>query len=140
MQAQINDIFNNIKAYIDLALGHEAEINEYVPNSHIAMTFKHVLEACEVESLHYQVYKDAGITFIDKIGLYFDENRLANDGVSEIHRTYQMLRHKDDYIRQALKLIDTRISHECNMYYKCRKYTEFRHYMLPLTDSIKIEI
>lgn len=45
-------------------------------------------------------------------------DRLNNDGVDEIHKTYQKLREKKDIIRNYLMLIDTRIPYEYNMKHK----------------------
>lgn len=140
-----NSIFNIIKSYIDFTLNSDIQINEYIPNTHIAETFKEVLQACEKENMYPEIYHNITvggydsvvdkskfdyikgkyynkekmkISFIDYIDEYFNLERLNNDGVSEINRTYQKLRETKDIIRNNLMLIDTRIPHEYNMKHK----------------------
>ena len=49
-------VFNNIKKYIDFTLKCQTQINDYVPNRHIAEIFKEVLQACEKESMYPEIY------------------------------------------------------------------------------------
>jgi hypothetical protein len=132
-----------------------------VPNTHIAATFKEVLQACEKENMYPNIYHNIRkhsvdyvspekqhlydyidgyyfpketyrISFLDYIDDYFNLKRLKTDGVNEIHRTYQKLREKDDIIRNNLKLIDTRIPYEYNMEHKIKKNL--------ISDKIKIKL
>ncbi len=143
-----NSIYNIIKTYIDFTLNTKTQINEYVPNTHIAEVFKEVLQACEKENMYPEIYHNITtggydsvgdksnfdyingfyynkekmkISFIDYIDDYFNLERLKKDGIQEIHNTYQKLRDKKDKIRNNLKLIDTRIPHEYNMTHKIKK-------------------
>jgi len=140
-----NSIFKTIKTYIDFTLNSDVQINEYVPNKHIAERFKEVLQACEKENMYPEIYHNITIggydsvgdkskfdyidgfyynkekmkiSFIDYIDDYFNLERLKNKGIEEIHNTYQKLRDKKDIIRNNLMLIDTRIPHEYNMKHK----------------------
>lgn len=156
-----NGVYNIIKSYINFALKSKTQINEYVPNTHIAEMFKEVLQACEKESMYPEIYHNVKrnnaadyvvperqhlydyidgryfpketdrISFIDYIDDYFNLERLKNDGVSEINKTYQKLRERNDIIRNNLKLIDTRIPHEYNMQHKIKKDLK--------SDKIKIK-
>lgn len=143
-----NNIYKTIKTYIDFILKLETQINEYVPNTHIAEVFKEVLQACEKESMYPKIYHNIfsdgydsvgdkskfdyingkyynkermKISFIDIIDDYFNLDRLNNDGIDEIHRTYQKLRDKYDIIRNNLKLINYKIPHEYNTQHKHNK-------------------
>ena len=124
--SNFDDVFNTIKIYIDFTLGSDKKINEYVPNTHIAEVFKEVLNACEKESMYPEVYhnlqdKDVKrISFLDKIDEYFNLELLEKNGEEEVHRVYQKLREKHDYIRNMLKLIDIRIPDEYNMRHKVK--------------------
>jgi len=143
-----NSIYNIIKTYIDFTLNTESQINEYVPNTHIAKVFKEVLEGCEKENMYPEIYHNITIggydsvedkskfdfiggkyykkekmriSFIDHIDEYFNLDRLTKYGTDEIHKTYQKLRDKYDIIRNNLKLIDTRIPNDYNMMHKIKK-------------------
>jgi len=120
-----NNVFNTIKTYIDFTLKTEEQINEYVPNTHIAEVFKEVLQACEKENMYPEIYHNAigniRISFLDILDDYLNLDILNKDGLNEIHRTYQKLREKYDTIRNNLKLIDTRIPDEYNMTHKIKK-------------------
>jgi len=141
--ADFNSVFKTIKTYIDFTLNSKTQINEYVPNTHIAETFKEVLQACEKESMYPEIYHNLpyeeyehkegtySISFLDKINDYFNLEILNQNGIDEIHRAYQKLREKHDYIRQALKLIDTRIPIEYNMQHKIKNDLK--------SDKIKIK-
>lgn len=148
--SNITEVFKTIKIYIDFTLKSKALINEYVPNIHIAETFKEVLQACEKESMYPEIYHNVKrysadyvkpensylysfingkyypkesdrISFLDIIDNYFDLSLLKNNGIDEIERVYQKLRERDDIIRNSLKLIDTRIPYEYNMQHKIKK-------------------
>jgi hypothetical protein len=120
-------VFKLISKYIKQTLDSDIQINQYVPNSHIAQSFRDVLIACEMEDMYKDVYHNLPhddvptISFLNVIDQYFNEELLKQNGNDEIHRVYQKLREKYDYIRNNLKLIDTRIPFEYNMQHKIKK-------------------
>jgi hypothetical protein len=124
-----------IRAYIKYVLKTDEKINEHVPNTHIAETFKDVLIYSELESKNEDIFHNVKDHPYDSIGTnnpddydilddgryvkketysvginhllipdYFDLKRLKNDGINEIHRTYQKLRDKRDDVRNNIML------------------------------------
>lgn len=121
-----------IKEYIKYITRMDEQINQYVPNSHLAERFKDVLLYSELESknediLHnvkYEPYTSIGqndpedyVVLEDgrylrketySVGInhilheYFDLKRLRENGADEIHTTYQKLRMKDDIVRNSI--------------------------------------
>lgn len=53
---KFDKVFKTVKKYIDFTLKTEIQINNYVPNTHIAATFKEVLQACEKENMYPNIY------------------------------------------------------------------------------------
>ena len=156
--SDFNNIFNTIKNYIDFTLKSEIQINKYVQNTHIAKVFLEVLQACEKESMYPEIYHNITtggydsvvdksnfdyingkyynkekmrISFIDYIDDYFNLERLKNNGVGEINKTYDKLNNYKDIIRNNLILIDTRIQEQYNMKHKINKDLK--------SDKIKIQ-
>ena len=147
IEKEFKTVYNTIRKYISFCLKSEEQINEYVPNTHIAEVFKDVLIQCELESMYPEKYhkipnsifggadfvldknkdqyeeKDGkfykkgtfSVSFIDKISDYFNNKRLKEGGTEEVHKTYQKLREKDDYIRNNLKIIPTYLDDNYNM-------------------------
>lgn len=156
---KFEQVFAVVKKYISLTLKTKRQINEYVPNSHIAMVFKEVIQACEKESMYPDIYHNIKktaydyvkpelrheydyidgryhskqtykISFLDIIDEYFDESKLKENGIEEIHIVYQKLRGKYDTIRNNLKLINIVIPSEYNMEHKVKENL--------ISDKIKI--
>jgi len=122
-----------IRQYIKTTL-ELPQLNEYVPNSHIAEVFKDILVYVELESRFPSIYHfvkhdpltslgpNSDPSLYDKtpsgyvlretysvgalhlIGEYFDPSRLKDNPAEEIHGVYQRLRIKDDELRNILKL------------------------------------
>lgn len=63
-----NNIFKTIKTYIDFTLNSDVQINEYVPNTHIAKRFKEVLQACEKENMYPEIYHNITVGGYDSVG------------------------------------------------------------------------
>ncbi len=106
---------NAVNKYIDYTLNTTEQINIYVPNKHIANVFTETLVLLELEHTYQQEFQELGITQqeyfnvvnIHDIVLYdFNKTELTN---IEVERVYQLRRAKDDYIRQCIKLIHTRM-------------------------------
>lgn len=123
-----------IRKYIKYVLTLDGQVNQYVPNSHVAETFKGVLLYSELESknehiLHnveYEPYDSIGtnnpedyviledgrylkketfsVGINDLLPEYFDSKRLEINGIEEIRATYQKLRMKDDIVRNNIIL------------------------------------
>ena len=127
-QLNYQEGYDLIVKYITETLNEEVKINDYVPNSHIAMVFRDVLRYLELEHKYPSEFhikhvvngeeytKENGlrkITTIKKsnyhilshISDYFNEELLNDNGYEEIHRVYQKLRGRDDYLRNILKLL-----------------------------------
>lgn len=144
-----------IRKYIKVAI-ELPQVNEYVPNSHIAEVFKDILVYVELESRFPSAYhnvkhdpltslgpsSDPGLydktpegyvlreTYsvgaIHLIDKYFDLKRLKDNPASEIHEVYQRLRDKKDELRNTVKL--GRIVTPVNFHYQ------------PLAKSYKLKI
>jgi len=136
-----NKVYKIILTYIKSTCNSDLQINEYVPNTHIAETFREVLAACECESKYPTQFHEIPnsirssnvegtfkISFIDLIPEYFNLNRLNKDGVEEIHRVYQKLREKKDEIRNLLMLYKIYLPPE---------YTGAIDYIKPYKDKLK---
>lgn len=128
------NMYKLIVLYIKETLKIEIEINEHVPNTHIAETFKDVLKYLELEHMYpkefHEEYSYTGSKWtLEKgtevvitthkyehhilkyliTGVYFNKKLLKENGISEIHRVYQKLREKDDEIRNTMKLVSTHL-------------------------------
>ncbi|APF18727.1 hypothetical protein Calab_3101 [Caldithrix abyssi DSM 13497] len=106
-------LFVNLVNYIVFIYSLEnIKINTHVPNSHIAIIIKEVIDAMVVEVYFKDELKKAGIEFIKCI----DDNFPPIEGLSEeekiktIRSVYQKLRQKDNEIMNNLKLMDIRLA------------------------------
>jgi hypothetical protein len=88
------------------------DVNNFVPNSHIAQLFEEVIDAMVMELYFKEDFEKANIEFIK----YAERNFISIEGKSEpeqieiIHRAYQKLREKDNEIRNNLKLMDIKLA------------------------------
>ncbi len=130
-----SETYNLIVSYIKQTLKSEKQINEYVPNSHIADTFKDVLIYLELEDMFPIEFHDEhtciGSTWSSEkgeektinqeksnyhilkyleTGDYFNQELLIKNGSEEIHRVYQKLRNKYDEIRNTMKIVNISLS------------------------------
>ncbi len=93
--------------------GDKAAINEYVPNEHLAEVFEEVIDAMVFELYFKEDFANASIEFHK----YALRDFKTIDGLNEpelreiIHSSYQLLRDKDNEIRNNLKLMDVRLEH-----------------------------
>lgn len=87
-------------------------INEHVPNAHIAQLFEEVADALVYELYFEEDFKQAGIAFMEYAKRDFKniEGKPEKEAIEIIHEAYQTLREKDNEIRQNLKLMDTRLA------------------------------
>lgn len=92
-----------IESYIFVCLNSKTNINNYVPNTHIANTFDEILLFLDIEDK----YKIDFINYpiLNLLNDYFNIDTLNNNKEDEVHRTYQKLREKNDIIRNRLKLV-----------------------------------
>jgi hypothetical protein len=107
---KFNEVYNLIISYINDSLASVEQINEYVPNSHLAETFKQYLVHSELENKFPNEYEKRLIS--DNLLSLFDKEKLEKDGIIEIHRVYQELREKKNFIRNTFKLANIEISTE----------------------------
>ena len=112
---KFENAFNRVKSYIDFTLKTEEQINEYVPNTHIAETFKDTLKLMEIENLYPEEFKKIGddqvkyFKITSVVDIVLNDFNQTNLTPMEIERVYQLRRDKHDFIRQNLKLIHTRL-------------------------------
>lgn len=84
-------------------------LNQYVPNSQLIQQFEEVIDAMFFELYFEQEFIKENIEFISVVEKDFDSitNQSKEECLKIIHTSYQMLREKDNVIRQNLKLMDT---------------------------------
>lgn len=130
------EVYDLIVKYINLTLESDIQINQYVPNTHIAKVFKDVLIFLELENMYYDDfhgeyqhkgeewseeggYKEVYTTVKTDIhflkylenGTYFNSELLKSNTEEEIHRVYQKLREKKDEIRNNILLARIKLEH-----------------------------
>lgn len=113
--------------YIRTASKCQTQINEYVPNSHIADTFEEVLECLEYMRDYPEVFqcnpedspslRDAITHFQDHVDVKFIYSKPT---IEQIHEAYQSLRYKHDFIRNFLKLYMIHY-HDEFMHLRCKR-------------------
>jgi hypothetical protein len=89
------------------------QINEYVANSHISKSLEDLLDAMVMELYFPDDFAESKISIIehvikDVLCLQWD-GLIENDKIMTINAVYQMLRDKNNPIRNNLKLIDSRL-------------------------------
>tara|TARA_R110002072_G_scaffold212_2_gene1443 strand:- start:1943 stop:5392 length:3450 start_codon:yes stop_codon:yes gene_type:complete len=88
-----------------LNLKEHKQLNEFVPNKHIAETFEEVIDAMVFELYFSKEFEKAGIHFIKYAERDFKsiEGKTPEEQKEIIHNSYQKLREKDNEIRNNLK-------------------------------------
>src|SRR5690606_31910114 len=88
------------------------DVNNFVPNSHIAQLFEEVIDAMVMELYFKEDFEKAGIAFIKYAVRDFEsiEGKTEPEQIEIIHRAYQKLREKDNEIRNNLKLMDIKLA------------------------------
>lgn len=129
------EMYKLIALYIKETLKSDKQINEYVPNSHIADSFRDVLIYLELENMYpnefhvkhqvtseewtqeggtkyttFTVKSDYHILKYLESGEYFNKELLKQNGIIEIHRVYQKLRDKYDEVRNTMKIVNIKLS------------------------------
>ncbi|MCH8486901.1 MAG: N-6 DNA methylase [Candidatus Cyclonatronum sp.] len=104
--------FEIIVDYIITVLKDDININSHVPNSHISQLFEDVIDAMVMELYFKEDFEKAGIEFIKYAERDFEniEGKQEFEQAEIIHRAYQMLREKDNEIRNNLKLMDIKLA------------------------------
>jgi hypothetical protein len=94
-----------------LNLKKHKQLNEYVPNKHIAETFEEVIDAMVFELYFPEEFEKAGIHFIKYAERDFEsiKDKSPEEQKEIIHNSYQKLREKDNEIRNNLQLMDIRL-------------------------------
>lgn len=87
----------------------DENINQYVPNSQLINQFEEVIDAMFFELYFEEEFAKEKIEFISFVEQDFNSitNLSEQESLKTIHKSYQMLREKDNEIRQNLKLMDT---------------------------------
>lgn len=106
-------IFSILHDYVNFLLNTSlGQLNEFVPNLHIAESFEEVIDAMVMELYFKEDFEQEGIEFIK----YAERDFKSIEGLKEseqikiIHEAYQKLREKENEIRNNLKLMDTRLN------------------------------
>jgi len=124
--------YNLIVKYIRTTLKSKKQINEYVPNTHIAEIFREVLIYLELENMYpiifhdeyiqkggtiyHEIIKKSNYHVLSHIDEYFNSKLLKENGIKEIHKVYQKLRIKDNYLRILMKLVNLHLNEYINMH------------------------
>jgi len=101
------EMYDLIVSYIKNTMKAKEQIDEYVPNYHIAQNFRDVLIHLELENMYPNEFKSVeGLEILNNLNKdnYFSEELLKNNGTDEIYRVYQKLREKRDIIRNIMIL------------------------------------
>lgn len=94
------------------ALPVESPINDHVPNSHLIQLFEEVIDALVYELYFEEDFKKAGIEFMKYAQRDFKsiEGNGEKEAIAVIEKAYQILREKDNEIRNNLKLMDIKLA------------------------------
>lgn len=110
-QTVFHRIYDHI--FYCLTIDNTNQINEHVPNSHLAKLFEEVNNAMVMELYFQKDFKNAGIEFIKFVDRDFksiEELKSDKEKREIIHEVYQKLREKDNEIRNNLKLMDIKLA------------------------------
>jgi TaqI-like C-terminal specificity domain/Eco57I restriction-modification methylase len=94
------------------ALPVEIVINEHVPNRHLILLFEEVIDALVYELYFEDDFKKAGIGFMKFAQRDFKsiDGKGEKEGIDIIHNAYQILRERNNEIRNNLKLMDIKLA------------------------------
>ena len=96
-----------VEKLIKAALTAPEQINEYVPNTHVAEKFLEMVDLLEFEMIFFPP--------LTKRRRILDEFAGYHENLT-LHEIYQKLRVKDDYYRNIYKLIIIRYEKSWNLY------------------------
>jgi len=106
-------IISTLHDYVNTLLNTSLkQLNDFVPNTHIAETFEEVIDAMVMELYFKEDFEREGIEFIKYAERDFKsiEGLAESEQIKVIHEAYQKLREKENEIRNNLKLMDTRLN------------------------------
>ena len=108
-------IFSIIVEYIIAIkkLDKETQINPHVPNSHLVQLFEEVIDVMVMELYFEEDFVSAGIAFIKYAERDFkaiEHLKTEEEQLEVIHQAYQVLRKKDNEIRNNLKLMNIKLA------------------------------
>ncbi|GAA4204157.1 Eco57I restriction-modification methylase domain-containing protein [Pedobacter jeongneungensis] len=91
---------------------YDVKINEYVPNHHIFQEVMDILDALVYELYFPGEFKEENIVILDNVSniFYPIDTEDITGSVNIVHQTYQLLRNKDNEVRNNLKLMDIRLA------------------------------
>ena len=140
-----DDMSKLILEYIKQTLNSKKQINQFVPNSHIAESFRDVLIYLELENMYpdefhkehkvtseqwtkekgteyttYTAKSDYHILQWLETDDYFNREKLSENPEDEIHRVYQKLRDKNDFVRNTMKIVNLHLEY-CVMKHLAKK-------------------
>lgn len=109
--------FTILAGYVLYLRSNDEQINEYVPNSHIADVFCEVIYGMIIELYFRGECKYAGLGFKEFAKRDFEPIKHLPEAKRRdiIHNSYQKLREKENEIRNNLKLINIRLNDICNL-------------------------
>ena len=96
-------IKDNVKRYILYTINCTNKLNEYVPNSHIGITFSEVYEFIEYYNSgeHTNIFNKYDFTkMVEEV---FSGEEILTDGI--VHNSYQILREKRNDLRNIMMLL-----------------------------------
>ncbi len=104
-------IFVNLVEYIIWLKSNDNSVDKYVGNEHIAKLFEDVIDAMVLELYFEEEMKEVGFAFINHAKELFKpiENLLEPKSQEIIYEAYQVLREKDNPIRNDLQLLPIRV-------------------------------
>lgn len=99
--------FVKIVDYLILINKQESQVDEYVPNSHIANQFEEIIDAMVFEVYFKDEFQRSGIEIIQYLDKYFVSlNKLqTEERLLRIHEAYQSIRLKENEIRNNILLM-----------------------------------
>lgn len=108
--------FNTLVDYIIFLLNTDEQINSYVPNSHLVQLFEEIIDAMVMELYFEEDFKKLNVEFIKYVERDFKSIQLLNiekhkvEIIEIVHQSYQILRKKDNELRNNLKLMDIKLA------------------------------
>jgi len=103
--------FEILADYIMYTKTLDKKIDNFVENSHIVKLFEDVIDALVLELYFSNEFKDNNLEFLKYAKQYFKpiEDLEDDKKVNIIHNSYQLLRDKDNEIRNNLQLLPIRV-------------------------------
>lgn len=103
--------FEILVDYISFLKSTNTKVDKYVENKHISQMFEDILDAYSFELYFRNIFDDNNLSFISHGKEYFQsiENLDDLEKVKIIYNSYQLLKNKDNPIRNNLQLMPVRL-------------------------------